>query len=162
MDKRVQNVITNLTNDVRNKFQDQNAYLQTLTQLLQEYESVGLDLIQLKIKYTEVVKQYSTDNNYTPSLKTFPGVVQTTPSYSPEKMQADSKQLLEMGKVINDLENQKELIYSQIRQTLEAIVVLTTSSSSIIDQVSLFLSQTIEDVSLNGTYGSPTLKSLVI
>jgi len=162
MEGRSQQIISNLTEDVRGKFQDQNAYLQSLTQLMQQYESVGFDLIQMKMQYVEIVKQYSMNNDFHPTPGTFPGLVQSTPSFSPEKMQADSKQLQEMGEVINDLEGQKQLIYSQIRQTLEAIVVTATSASSTIDQISMFLSQMIDDVSLNGTYGSPTLKNLVI
>jgi len=162
MESRSQQIISNLTEDIRKKFQDQNAYLQSLSQLMQQYESVSRDLIQLKIQYVEIVKQYSMNNDFRPVLGTFPGIVQSTPTFSTEKMQADSKQLQEMGGVINDLEGQKQLIYNQIRQTLEAIVTTTTSTSSTIDQISVFLSQMIDDVSLNGIYGSPTLKNLVI
>jgi RNase adaptor protein for sRNA GlmZ degradation len=162
MEARSQQIVTNLTQDVRGKFQDQNSYLQTLSQLMQQYESIGFDLIQLKMKYVEIVKQYSMNNDFHPTPNTFPGLIQAVPTFSPDKMQADSKQLQEMGEVINDLESQKQLVYNQIRQILEAIVVTTTSASTTIDQISIFLSQMINDVSLDGTYGSPTLKSLII
>ena len=162
MDQRSQQIVSNLTQSIKDKFQDQNAYLQTLTQLMQQYESAGFDLIQLKQKYVEIVKQYSMNNDFHPAPASFPGIAPATPTFPIDRMQADSKQLQEMGEVINDLEGQKQLVYGQIRQVLEAIVSSTVTASNSIDQVSMFLSQMIEDVSLNGTYGSPTLKSLVV
>jgi hypothetical protein len=158
MDQRSQQIISNLSGTIQSKFRDQNAYLQNLSQLMQQYESAGIDLIQMKQKYVEIVQQYSTSSNdFHPTPSSFPGLAPAAPTYPVDKMQADSKQLSEMGEVINDLEGQKQLIYNQIRQTLQAIVVTTTSASNTIDQVSLFLSQMIED---NGIYGSPTLKNL--
>ena len=162
MDQRSQQIVSNLTETIRGKFQDQNSYLQTLSQLMQQYEGAGMDLIQMKQKYVEIVKQYSSNNDFHPAPASFPGIAPATPTFPIDKMQADSKQLQEMGAVINDLENQKQLIYGQIRQVLEAIVTATTTASSTIDQVSMFLSQMIDDVSLDGTYGSPSLKSMVI
>lgn len=162
MEARSQQIISSLTTDIKSKFQDQNAYLQTLSQLMQQYEGVSMDLIQMKMKYVEIVRQYSDSHDFRPTLSTFPGVAPNTPTYPLDKMQADSKQLAEMGNVINDLENQKQLIYNQVRKTLEAIVVTTTSASNTVDQISVFLSQMIDDSSLNGLYGSPTLKNLVI
>ena len=162
MDQRSQQIVSNLTETIRGKFQDQNSYLQTLSQLMQQYEGVGVDLIQMKQKYVEVVKQYSMNNDFHPAPAAFPGVAPAVPTFPIDKMQADSKQLQEMGEVINDLENQKQLIYGQIRQVLSAIVSTTTTASTTIDQLSLFLSQMIDDVSLGGTYGSSTLKSIVV
>ncbi len=161
MDQRAQQLINNLTQDIQSKFQDQSAYLQTLTQLMQQYQSVGLDLIQLKQKYAEIVKQYSMNNSFRPTPNTFPGVAPTTPTYSTEKMQMDSKQLAEMGELINDLENQKQLVYNQVRKVLEAIVVITTSAATTIDQVSVYLSQMIDNIG-RGVYGSPTLRTSVV
>lgn len=161
MDQRSQQIISNLTQDIKTKFQDQNAYVQTLSQLMQQYEGVGLDLIQMKQKYVEIVKQYSANNDFHPSPMTFPGITPTAPTFSPDKMQTDSKQLQEMGEVINDLEGQKQLIYNQIRRTLEGIVTLTSGASNTIDQISMFLSQQIDDVG-GGIYGSSTLKSLAV
>lgn len=160
MDQRSQQIINNLTQDIRGKFQGQNAYLQTLTQLMQQYEGVGLDLIQLKQKYVEIVKQYSANNDFHPAPHTFPGVVPTTPTFPIGKMQGDSKQLSEMGEVINDLEGQKQLIYGQVRQVLEAIISSTIAASNSIDQISMFLSQMIDDTG-GGLYGSANLKSIV-
>lgn len=160
MDERSQQIISNLTGQVKNKFKDQNAYLQNLSQLMQQYESVALDLLQLKQKYVEIVKQYSMSADFRPSTATFPGVVPAASTYPLDKMQADSKQLQEMGEVLNDLEKQKQLVYTQIRQVLGATVSATTSVSSTIDQVSIFLSQIIDDTGL-GVYGSSTLKNIV-
>ena len=160
MDQRSQQIISNLTQNIRGKFQDQNAYLQTLTQLMQQYEGVGLDLIQLKQKYAEIIRQYSAGNDFHPAPRTFPGIAPATPTYPLDKMQGDSKQVTEMGEVINDLEGQKTLIYGQVRQVLEAIVTSTIAASNTIDQVSMFLSQMIDDTG-GGLYGSPTLKSIV-
>jgi archaellum component FlaC len=161
MDQRSQTIISNLTETIRGKFQDQNAYLQTLSQLMQQYEGVALDLLQLKQKYVDIVKQYSMNNDFHPSPATFPGVAPSTPTFPIDKMQGDSKQLQEMGEVINDLESQKLLIYGQVRQVLEVIITATTTVSNTIDQVSMFLSQVIDDTG-NGLYGSSTLKSMIV
>ena len=160
MDQRSQAIVNNLTQTIRGKFREQNSYLQTLTQLMQQYEGVGLDLLQLKQKYVEIVKQYSANTQFHPHPHTFPGVVPTAPTFPAEKMQGDSKQLAEMGEIINDLEGQKTLIYGQVRQVLEAIISSTVTASNTIDQISLFLSQMIDDVG-GGIYGSASLKSIV-
>lgn len=159
MDQRAQQIVNNLSETVRKKFQDQKNQLQVLSQLTEQYESVSADLIQLKQKYISIINQYSSNDVRRVPSSSFPGIA-ASPTYSMDKMQADSKQVQEMGSVLNNLESQKQLIYNQIRQTLEAVAATTITASNTVDQISIFLSQMIDDSS-NGIYGSSTLKNIL-
>jgi hypothetical protein len=161
MPNRTQQIIASLSQQMQERFQKANTDLPNLTALIGEYQSIVQDLISTKNKYVEIVKKY-TDRDFRPTPATFPGIVPSAPKYTNEAMKTDSKELIELGGTINELENQKELVRNQIRQLINSITTAFTSAAGDADQIDMFLSNVIQDNSLNGIYGSPNLNSLVV
>ena len=152
-------IVQQLGEEVSSKYSESVKALQTLLHFLEQYKAIVDDLTQAKSQYADIVARYS-DNTPRSTTATFPGVAIPTPNYSASEMQMDSYQLTELGEMISEMEDQKEIIQTQMRKLLgdtnTSIATMTDTAS----QILVFLGQTIDDVSMNGVYGSATLNSV--
>lgn len=156
---RAQVIVQQLGEEVSAKYSESAKALQTLMQFLEQYKSVVDDLTEAKTQYADIVSRYS-DNTPKMAVSTFPGVAPPTPTYSNSEMQMDSSQLTELGALISEMEDQKEIIQTQMRKLLgdvnTSIAAMTDTSS----QILVFLGQRVDDLSMNGVYGSSNLASI--
>lgn len=156
---RAQMIVQQLGEEVSAKYSESTKALQTLSQFLEQYKSVIDDLTQAKSQYADIVARYS-DNSPKLASSTFPGVAAPTPSYSNSEMQMDSHQLTELGTLISEMEDQREIIQNQMRKLLGDVNTSIATMTDTASQVLVFLGQNIDDLSMNGIYGSATLNDV--
>lgn len=156
---RAQAIVQQLGEEVSSKYSESSKALQSLIQFLEQYKSVVDDLTQAKSQYVEIVSRYS-DNSPQLATSTFPGVAAPTPAYSNSEMQMDSNELTELGTLISEMDSQKEIIQTQMRKLLGDVNTSIAAMTDTASQIIVFLSQTIDDISMNGVYGSATLNDV--
>jgi len=156
---RAQQIVQQLGGEIDSKYTESVQALESLSQFLKQYKSVVTDLTQAKSKYADIVAKYS-DQAPAMAVSTFPGVASPTPAYSNKDMSVDSNQLSELGTLISEMEDQKELIQTQMRKLLGDVNTSIATMTDEASQLLVFLSQTIDDQSMNGLYGSPTLNDV--
>lgn len=156
---RAQAIVQQLGEEVSSKYSESAKALQSLSQFLEQYKSVIDDLTKAKTQYAEIVSRYS-DNSPKLAVSTFPGVAPPTPTYSNNEMQMDSSQLAELGSLISEMEDQKEIIQAQMRKLLGDVNTSIATMTDTASQILVFLGQTIDDISMNGVYGSATLNDI--
>jgi hypothetical protein len=156
---RTQVIIQQLGEEVTTKYSESAKALHALSQFLEQYKSVVDDLTKAKSEYADIVSRYS-DNSPKLTVSTFPGVAAPTPTYSNSEMQMDSHQLNELGMLISEMEDQKEIIQTQMRKLLGDVNSSIAAMTDTASQVLVFLGQSIDDLSMNGVYGSATLSTI--
>ena len=158
---RSQTIVSQLGEEVEVKYAEAQKNLEMIVQFMHQYKATVDDLIKAKSQYVEIIQQYTADQQVSVPT-TFPGIAPPMPQYSNSKMQMDSKELSELGTLISEMEDQKELITNQMQKLLDGInggIIGMTDTAS---QILVFLSQNIEDNSMNGVYGSPTLQDALL
>lgn len=156
---RAQMIVQQLGEEVSAKYAESSKALQSLVQFLEQYKSIVDDLTEAKSQYSDIVSRYS-DNSPKLASSTFPGVAIPTPTYSNSEMQMDSHQLTELGTLISEMEDQREIIQTQMRKLLGDVNTSIATMTDTASQILVFLSQTIDDMSMNGVYGSATLNDV--
>lgn len=159
---RGQMIIRQMSEDTAAKYAETKKALEGYLAFLQQYKSVVDDLIEAKAKYADIVSRYSRETQQTYSVSTFPGVAAPTPTYSNAEMQMDSNELSELGDLISEMEDQRELIQSQMHNLLQTINGSSAAMTDTASQVLVFLSQAIDNESRDGLYGSPTLNTVEV
>ena len=153
--QRTAEIIKSLSLDMQNKFVDGMSYIQTLTAMFQQYKSIIDDLVQTKGRYVELVQRYTGVQDKRPSPSSLPGVMSGTPHYALPNMKADTAEIQKLATVIAELEAQKDLVYSQLRKLLEAVIGSTSNLIDTASQIDVFLSNQINDTNAGGLYGNP-------
>lgn len=154
-------IVQQLGMEVDSKYDESLKGLQMLMQFLQQYKSVVDDLVQSKKNYGEVVIKYSQNSGDGMSnVGTFPGIAPSAPQYSNSEMSMDSKQLNELASLISEMEDQRELIQTQIQRLMKGLTTNVATMTDTASQIMVFLSQSIDDMSSNGIYGSPDLNEV--
>lgn len=151
-------IVTELSSDVFKNLQAAHNNFSTLISLISSYSEILKDLISTKKQYVEIIKKYADtiDSSINPSF--FTGVVAATPKYASSEMKLDSQALEEMGRVVSELENQKEIVYAQIQQKAQAGTHALANATSTSGQMEMFLNQLIQDSSgPENVYGSASM-----
>jgi len=159
--QRTADIIKQLSVDMQHKYTDGVSYIQTLTGMYQHYKTIADDLIKTKTRYVELVEKYSGVNSKLTTPATLPGIVSSRSLYDTQAMRADSQEIQELGDVVVELENQKDLVYSQIRKLLEAVITATSNLVDTTNQINSFLTNQITNANPTGVYGNHKIQNMV-
>lgn len=161
MSEQSKQIIDQLSSDIFKNLQTAKENFQNLVNFIVSYEEILKDLISTKKQYVEIIKKYTSEIQTGVNPTLFTGLVAATPQYSASEMKLDSQTLEEMGKLVEELESQKDIAYSQIQQLAQAGTRSLASATSTSGQMEMFLNQDIQDSSGNNTYGSAKMLQLI-
>lgn len=155
--KSTAELITELSKDMNQSFSNANQNIEFLKNLLAAYEGAVQDLIKVKQEYVTIVTKYSDSIVSRPSSQLLTGISTPLPRYPAQEMKADSIQLQKMGELVAELEDQKTLLNSQLRQLLSGVTQNISNAATTVEQINVFLDQNIRDSSNDGVYGSTSM-----
>lgn len=151
-----QEIINSLEQEMRNKLSTLPKDLETLKEWVVKYEGIVNDLLSAKAQYLIIVKKYSDELKPQVNPVLFTGLITPTPMYSSSEMKMDSAQLIDLGEVVEDLEKQKAMAYSQIRYLVNDAVKSITRATTAADEIDTFYSEAVQ-LSGGGVYGSTSM-----
>lgn len=151
-------IVGELSSDIFKNLKAAHSNFTTLLSLISSYSEILKDLISTKKQYVEIIKKYADNLDSTVNPSFFTGVVAAAPKYSSSEMKLDSQALEQMGHVVEELEHQKQMVYSQIQQIVQAGTRSLADATSTSSQMEMFLNQAIQASSgPNNTYGSASM-----
>jgi hypothetical protein len=151
--ERTTAIIADRTQDINNKYNAGMAFIQTLTTMFQQYKSIVDDLLTAKQRYVELVLKYTSAQPQYSTPSSLPGLVSSSPISMLPDMQADSAEIRQLAALLNELEDQRALVYTQLRKSLEQIIGITSDVVDTASKIDMLLNNMIDKSNGSGVYG---------
>ena len=112
------------------------------------YKDSMSDFVNLSLERSDTIAKYSKDNNY--SSYNLPGVfANSLGSYDLDSLKKDSQRIIEINKLYDEAENQKESYFKMIVRSQNEIKLYLNAIAKISNDISIVLEQLSQESSWN-------------